>query len=399
MGLSEDIVIASGKGAFVKLENGKQLIDLTSGATVTNLGHGNRKIARVVYDQLKQLENVYVFNTRQKIDYKQRLLQELNTGLDTGFYDDIIFLSSGSEAIDCAVKCVRANNPRSKIVSTYTSFHGRTVTGIQLSRLPFTNLIPTNSSPHLFFSYPGRIDEEKNSIAEFNDLVIQHKEDICALILEPYQGDGGLIFPSAAFFRGIAKICRENGIPLILDEIQSGFGRTGTMFYFQSLGILPDIICLGKAMANGIPCSCVAGSSGITKRLSLEHYSNSFGGNPIAMVAAREVLDIFHKEEILKSVEKKSRQFQQGLNVLKDKYPDKLRAIRGRGLIFGIELNESHNHSVGAIFVQKAIESGLLIMPPKGSLKNVIKISPPLIIRKSTIASSLEIIDSILGSL
>ena len=399
MELSEDIVIISGKGALVQLENGKQLIDLTSGATVTNLGHGNRRIARAVYDQLKQLENVYVFNTRKKIDYKRRLLQELNTGLDTNHYDDIIFLSSGSESIDCAVKCVRAGNPRSKIVSTYTSFHGRTLNGIQLSRLPFTDLIPDNHTGHLFFSYPRSIDEEKSSIAAFNDLVTQYNDELCALILEPYQGDGGLIFPGPGFFQDIAKICRANGIPLILDEIQSGFGRTGAMFYFQSLGILPDIICLGKAMANGIPCSCVAGSRGITKRLSLEHYSNSFGGNPVAMAAALEVLNIFQKEKILRSVKKKAEQFRRGLNALQDKYPQKVKAIRGTGLIFGMELNESRDVSIGSSFVKKAIENGLLVMPPKGSLKNVIKISPPLIIPGSTITSSLVKIDLVLDAL
>jgi 4-aminobutyrate aminotransferase-like enzyme len=271
--------------------------------------------------------------------------------------------------------------------------------GIQLSRLPFTDLIPDNHTGHLFFSYPRSIDEEKSSIAAFNDLVTQYNDELCALILEPYQGDGGLIFPGPGFFQDIAKICRANGIPLILDEIQSGFGRTGAMFYFQSLGILPDIICLGKAMANGIPCSCVAGSRGITKRLSLEHYSNSFGGNPVAMAAALEVLNIFQKEKILRSVKKKAEQFRRGLNALQDKYPQKVKAIRGTGLIFGMELNESRDVSIGSSFVKKAIENGLLVMPPKGSLKNVIKISPPLIIPGSTITSSLVKIDLVLDAL
>lgn len=378
-----DVTVENGKGVHLKLTNGKKLLDLTSGATVVNLGHGNTAIAKAVFKNRNWLENTYLFNNIPQQKYRKLLLKEINKSINASFYKDAFFLSSGSEIIDCAIKASINFTKKKSIVSTRTSFHGRTINCMELTELPFSNIV-NKSGYSFFFNYPSNIREEKESIYELEKLISNERNDIAALILEPYQGDGGLLFPSKQFFLEVQKLCNDNSVLFILDEIQSGFGRTGTLFYFLQLGIIPDLLCLGKAIGNGFPAAALVSRNEILTTLKVHHISNSFGGNPISMSAAYEVLSVIKRKSFLKGVENKGRYFFLELLKLKEKYRF-IKDVRGLGLILGLELATSESVEVGSLFAKFCYEQGLLVMPPKGIQKNVIKISPPLIITKDQI--------------
>jgi 4-aminobutyrate aminotransferase-like enzyme len=390
---TREIIIERGQRCHLYLTNGKCLLDLTSGATVANIGHGNKEISRCVARQASLIANTYLFNNIPRIKYKEELLAEINSLAGDAIYGEIFFLSSGSEIIDCAMKTAMIYTGKTRFASTPSSFHGRTLNGMGLSHLPFTKKVPENKEhpTGVFFPYPKNSDEEHRSLKELEDLLKQD-DQIAGVILEPYQGDGGLLFPSSGYFRAVESLCRDFSVLFILDEIQSGFGRTGSLFYFSQLGIKPDILCLGKAIANGLPCSALVAPSRILSSINAKDISNSFGGNPMSMAAARKVLAITRNERFLRDVKRKGAVFMKGLKRLQSNYGC-INDIRGHGLIIGVELNNSKNERIGDDFVNAAYENGLLLMPPKGAMKNVIKISPPLIISLGEINAAIEALE------
>lgn len=384
-----DITIKSGDRVYFSLTNGKTLLDLTSGATVANLGHGNPKLALALKEQLKLVENTYLFKNIPREKYKSQLLREINKGLTKPVYNEIFFLSTGSESIDFAIKAAYALTGKKKIISTSTSFHGRTINCMELTKLPFSSTIKKGKNV-LFVEYPGN-EKMEDAIVSAIDNTVRSHTDIATLILEPYQGDGGLLFPTRSFFIKVQKICRKNKVVFILDEIQSGFGRTGSLFYFQQLGITPDIICLGKAMANGLPASAVVSTSGIISSLKPEYVSNSFGGNALSMAVAGKVLSTVSRQKFLDKVKSNGFLFKEKLEKLKVRYPI-ITSIRGKGMIYGIELN-SNIKGIGELFCEQCYHENLLVMPPKGLNKNVIKLSPPLIINRSELKKAVMLLE------
>lgn len=374
-----EIIIEKGRGVYLYLTNGYELLDLTSGATVANLGHGNADIADCIARQATSVSNTYLFNNVPREEYRKRLLDALNPAGASGYYEDLVFLSSGSEIVDCAMKMAMCFTGKQRFITTPSSFHGRTINAIGLSQLPFAKVVPfrNDSYPNRFIPYPHSPAEEAGSLAILQQ-ILDTDSDIAGIILEPYQGDGGLLFPSSDYFQQIEKRCRKYGILFILDEIQSGFGRTGSLFYHSQLGIQPDILCMGKAIANGLPCAALSAPHSIIAAVKAEHISNSFGGNPLSMAAAIAVLEAMQKNDFLKQVTIKGNYFREKLSGLKKQFPF-ISAIRGTGLIIGLELDNSQA-DVGYRFTERCYRNGLLVMPPKGLGKNVIKISPPLVI-------------------
>lgn len=392
-----NIVIEKGKRVYFYLKDGRKILDLTSGATVANLGHGNQAIRKAIDRQGKKISNTYFFNNEPRQQYRHLLLDEMNKRIPEKKYEEIVFLSSGSEIIDCAIKAAMRFTGRHHFVSTTTSFHGRTIGCMELTQLPFSKPFQKNEMSS-YFSFPSDVADEERSLHELQQIFTDKPGEIAAVILEPYQGDGGLLFPRSDFFLKVAALCKQHKALLVLDEMQSGFGRTGTLFYFEQLGIMPDIICAGKAIANGFPTAAMISTRAIISSLKPEHIANSFGGNPISMTAAIEVLLHIRKQHFLDSVVDKGNHFRQELWKLKAKHPI-VKNIRGTGLIFGIELDSTQLEEPGLAFMKLCLENNLLVMPPKGVKKNIIKISPPLVIKQKEIDKAVKRLDSALTAL
>lgn len=392
-----NIVIERGKGVYFFLKDGRKILDLTSGATVANLGHGNQAIRKAINSQGELISNTYFFNNEPRQKYRQLLLDEINNRIATKTYEDAVFLSSGSEIIDCAVKAAMRFTNRNHFVSTSTSFHGRTIGCMELTQLPFSSPFQKKEMSS-YFTFPADEAMEETSLNQLQQVFFEKPGEIAAVILEPYQGDGGLLFPRKEFFLKVADLCKTNNALLILDEMQSGFGRTGTLFYFEQLGIIPDILCIGKAIANGLPTAALVSTRDIISSLRHEHIANSFGGNPLSMAAATEVLLHIRKKNFLSKVVHKGEYFLQELLKLKNKHAI-IKNIRGKGLIFGIELDHTKIEEPGTTFMKLCLENNLLVMPPKGVKKNIIKISPPLIIKHSEIEKAADRLQNALYAL
>jgi acetylornithine/N-succinyldiaminopimelate aminotransferase len=391
------ILIERGEGVYLYLKDRRKILDLTSGATVANLGHGNQSIRKAINKQGQLISNTYFFNNEPRQKYRQLLLDEINKRIAKKTYEDVVFLSSGSEIIDCAIKAAMRFTNKNHFVSTNTSFHGRTIGCMELTQLPFSKPFQKKEMSS-YFTFPADEAMEEQSLEELQQIFAGKPNEIAAVILEPYQGDGGLLFPRKQFFSKVAALCKSNNALLILDEMQSGFGRTGTLFYFEQLDIIPDIVCLGKAIANGLPTAAMVSTREITSSLLHEHIANSFGGNPLSMAAAIEVLLRIRKQSFLDKVVHKGEYFLQELLKLKEKHPI-IKNIRGKALIFGIELDHTKIDDAGNNFMRLCLDNNLLVMPPKGVKKNIIKISPPLIIKLSEIAKAIERLDNALEKL
>ena len=391
----ENLEVIDGKGCKLKLSDGKWYYDMTSGATCVNLGHGRKEL-------LEKISNITFFNSyfhhnKFFTEYRKKLVDRINAYLNNEFYgkEDIVLVSAGNEAVDVAVRIARKVTGRKKIVSTYTSYHGRSLSATSLTKLPFSNGIADRSNT-LFFKYPRDEKEVPSSISELEEHL--KSKEAAACILEPFQGEGGITPAPKGFLEKVRELCDRYGVLLIFDEIQSGFGRCGHLFYFLRLGVKPDIFCIGKGMANGVPASGVICRKGLLedrKKFSHELFATSFGGNPFSMVAALWVLEEL-SDEFLKEVREKSRYFSERLKeLLSFSCVKDVRGIEG-GIVFGVELK---NGELAEKAVKLSLSEGLLFPPPKGAEGTVLKISPPLIITYEEIDDIMERLERVLTRL
>ena len=291
--------------------------------------------------------------------------------------DRVFFTNSGTEAIEGALKTARKyaylkQSGRYEIIAMENAFHGRSmgavsVTGTKAYREPFE---PMLSGVHF---------AEYNNLESVKALV---NDKTCAILLEPLQGEGGIYPATQEFMEGIRKICEEQDILMICDEIQCGMGRTGSMFAWQEYGVRPDILTMAKAIGNGIPVGAFAVTEKVAENsMKPGDHGSTYGGNPLACMAVKKVLELYEKNQILKHVQEVAPYLTQRLDALKEKY-DCIKERRGKGLIQGIELTEN---SSGV--VKKALEEGLIIITAKG---NTIRFVPPLIIDKTHVDEMIE---------
>ena len=391
----EDLEVIDGKGCKLKLSDGKWYHDLGAGATSVNLGHGRKELL----ERFKYITffSSYFYPNKFSSEYRKKLIGRINGYLKEEFYGegDIVFVSAGNEAVDVAVRIAKKVTGRKKIVSTYTSYHGRSLSATSLTKLPFSNGIADRSNT-LFFKYPKDEKEVSSSISELEEHL--KSKEAAACILEPFQGEGGITPAPKGFLEKVRELCDRYGVLLIFDEIQSGFGRCGHLFYFLRLKVRPDIFCIGKGMANGVPASGVICKKGLLedrKKFSHELFATSFGGNPFSMVAALWVLEEL-SDEFLKEVRKKSSYFIEKLKeLLSFSCVKDVRGIDG-GIVFGVELR---NRELAERAVKLSLSEGLLFPPPKGAEGTVLKISPPLIITYEEIDDIMEKVKRVLTKL
>lgn len=360
------VTLDHGDGVYLYDTDGKQYLDFAAGIAVMGLGYHNEELEEALKEQITKLchtSNLY---------YHENCGEAAAALNKASGMDKVFFTNSGTEAIEGALKTARKyaylkQSGRYEFIAMEDSFHGRSmgavsVTGTEAYREPFEPVLT------------GVRFAEYNNLDSVKALV---NDKTCAIILEPLQGEGGIHPATQEFMEGIRKICDEQDILMICDEIQCGMGRTGTMFAWQEYGVRPDILTMAKAIGNGIP----VGAFAMTKKVAEESmkpgdHGSTYGGNPLACMAVKKVLELFEKNHVVEHVRDVSSYLTNRLEYLADKY-DCISERRGKGLIQGIELTENP-----AGVVNRALEEGLIIITAKG---NTIRFVPPLIIEKEHI--------------
>ena len=367
------VVLERGDGVRLYDVDGKEYLDFAAGIAVFALGYNNQKYNQALKEQIdKVIHTSNLFYNVPMTEAAEKLVKA--TGLSRVF-----FTNSGTEAIEGAIKVARKyaylkdGSTDHEIIAMENSFHGRSlgalsVTGNTHYQEPFKPLI-------------GGI-----RFARFNDLdsvKAQLTEKTCAVILETVQGEGGIYPADPEFLAGVRKLCDERDILLILDEIQCGMGRTGTMFACQDYGVLPDVMTCAKALGCGVPVGAfVLNEKTAAASLVPGDHGTTYGGNPLACAAVSKVFDLFEEDHILEHVREITPYLEEKLDALVDKY-DFLAARRGKGLMQGLVLE---GKPVGEV-VSRAIENGLLVISAGG---NVLRMVPPLVIGRDDVDEMIE---------
>ncbi len=361
------IAIDSGKGCYVFDKKGKKYIDLVGGLATCSVGHGNTEVAKAVCSQSKKLLNTTnLYYTEQQISLAEKLIKL--SGLDKCF-----FSNSGAEANEAAIKLARKHTGKTDIISTRNAFHGRTLGALSATwkekfRKKFEPLVPGFQ----FVDY--------NNIKAVKDAVT---ERTAAVIVEPIQGESGIIVPDDGYLTKLKKLCEEKNILLILDEIQTGTGRTGKFFAYLHDKMKPDIVTLAKGLGNGIPIGVTIASEKAANSFENGDHASTFGGNSLSCAAANATIGFILENNLMENAAKQGEYFVKKLNELKGKHKI-IKEVRGRGLIIGVELSTE-----GKAIVTKCLEKGLLI---NCASDNVLRFLPPLTITKKETDAAIKIL-------
>ena len=357
------IVIDRGEGCYVWDLDGKRYLDLVAGIAVNSLGHGHPAVVKAIQEQSEKLlhcSNLYWIENQVKL---AKLLVE-KSGLGKAF-----FCNSGAEANEAAIKLARkwGKGEKYHIITLKNSFHGRTLgslaaTAQEKYQKPFMPL------PEGFSAVPlGDLDALEQAI----------RPETCAVMLEPIQGESGIHVPTQEYMQGVQAICRKHGILLILDEVQTGLGRTGKSFCFQNFGLEPDIVSLAKAIANGVPMGAIVAKTEVADCFQPGDHASTFGGTPIATTAGFASCSILLDDDFLAGVREMGEYFRVQLRALGETHPGVIKEVRGMGLMIGCELTGS-SKAVAA----ELLKQGVLI---NSIGEHVLRLVPPLVISKAEI--------------
>ncbi|MFQ5683298.1 MAG: aspartate aminotransferase family protein [Candidatus Binatia bacterium] len=381
---------------------GKEYLDFTSGIFVANIGHSRPKYVEALTSQVQRLLTCYDRMNEPRIKLAQRLVQLLPDNLKK-----VYLLTTGTEAVEAAVKLARYFTGKAEILSFYMSFHGRTNFTLTLGakKTRKKGFGPYSGSViHAPYAYCYRcpfgktFPECEYFCVDHLDLVYdtESTDDVAALLIEPYQGAGGTIIPPPGYLKRIEQWCRKKGILLIVDEIQAGFGRTGKLFAIEHDGVQPDLLCLSKGLTSGIPGSAVVGSAEIMDAPTPGSMSTTYAGNPLAATAALAVLDILEEEGLVENSFKLGKEALESLQELKDRY-DFIGDIRGKGLLIGVEIVASQSSKTPdpartQQIVNQCFSRDVLVLGPDGFYKNVVVLAPPLMMTREQLRKGLSVL-------
>jgi putrescine aminotransferase len=368
------VVEWQGEGCILRDVTGREFIDCLGGFGIFALGHRHPKVIAAVKAQMDRLalHSQWMLNPRSA-DAARRLAEVTPGNLRKTFW-----CSSGTEAVEGALKLARLYTGKSKFISTINSFHGKTlgslsVTGRDLFRKPFLPLLEA-----IFVPYGDAAAIEKAI-----------DDQTAAVILEPIQGEGGIIVPPDDYLMEVRRICTEQGVLMLLDEVQTGLGRTGEMFGCDHSGVVPDIMSLGKAISGGvIPCAAFHTSDEIFSSFHPNpfYHTSTFGANPMATTAAAATIQTLQDEHLVPRARKMGDYFRAGLEQLQERFPGIIRDVRGRGLLIGVEIFDA---KVAESVAQRMFDRNVLIAYTLNK-PEVIRIEPPLIITRDLIDVALE---------
>lgn len=374
------VAFTKGKGSYLYDTEGNKYLDMIGGIAVNSLGHGNPKLVGAITKQAKNLihcSNYYYIPQRSELAY--RLCR-------ASFADKAFFCNSGAEANEAALKLARGyfhykGENKYEIITAEKSFHGRTygsmtATGQEKFSKPFAPVVPG-------FKYVPYNDLDAMKLAV--------GPNTAAIMLELIQGESGVNPADADYIQAVRKLCTEKGILLIIDEVQTGVGRTGKMFCYQNYGITPDIMTLAKGLGGGVPIGAMLCTDEAAKGFQVGDHGSTFGGNPLACAAGIAVMEYFGEANVLDNVNLVSTALFEKLNKLKSKYSC-ITKVRGMGLLIGIEFDET---VIASGLKEELFRNGFLV---SSIGKSVIRIAPPLVITKSQALSFVRTLDQLLST-
>jgi acetylornithine/N-succinyldiaminopimelate aminotransferase len=371
------LVLVKGSGAKVWDVNGKEYLDFVAGIAVCNLGHSHPNVITAVKEQLEKLSHV------SNLYYTEPQAQLAKLLVENSFADKVFFCNSGAEANEAAIKLARKfahenlGGDKFELITMKNSFHGRTMatitaTGQEKFQFGFTPLLEG-------FTY-----------VPFNDLQALEaaiSEKTCGIMVEPIQGEGGVNIPDAQYLLKVREICDRHKILLIVDEVQTGMGRTGKLFAYEHSGIKPDIMTLAKALGNGFPVGAMLATDRIAQAFTPGNHASTFGGNPLAMAAAKATLKTILQEAVLENCQKVGNYFLSQLKILQQKCKI-IKEVRGKGLMLAVELGIEADD-----IVNKCLHRGLLINSTGGK---TIRFVPPLIITAQDVDRAIKVLDDVM---
>lgn len=397
--------VTSAKGCYVISEDGREILDFASGVAVCNVGHNHDDVVAAAKNQIDKMihagHNVVYYEPYVTLAEK---LVEL-TGGDTMVY----FSNSGAEANDGAIKLAKYVTKRPAVIAFKNSFHGRTIgcTAITASSAKYRKHYDSVSG--IYFAeyancYRCPFQQQKGSckyecVSQFDELFesLVDPEVVAAIILEPVQGEGGYIVPPIEFLKGIREICDKHGIMMIYDEIQTGFGRTGNLYAYQTFGVKPDILTSAKGLGGGFPLSAIIAKKEIMQQWPSGAHGGTFGGNPVACAASMATIKIL-QEGALDNAKKMSKYFMEKLNALQAKYPAVIGEVRGAGLMIGMEMvknSKEPNPELTKAILTEALKRNVLFLSC-GHSKNIVRFIAPTIVTEIEIDRAIQVIDEIL---
>ena len=366
------VKIERGKGARVWDDSGKEYIDCMGGYGVALVGHCNSRVVNAIKNQAEKL---LVCHMSLYNDAREDFIRKTRAIAPKGL-TKVFFSNSGAEAVEAALKFSRRYTGKPGIISMTGGYHGKTLGALSVTysekyRKPFMPLLEGVK----FLPY-GRMEIER-----------EVDESIGTVIIEPIQGETGIILPPEGLLQHIRETCTRLGIVLIFDEIQSGLGRTGKMWAGEHWNTVPDIMCLAKGVAGGVPIGLTLSKPEIIESLRIGEHSSTFGGNPLACAAGSATIDALREDKLVENAAEEGAYFKDGLLKLKDKHRI-VREVRGLGLMLAMEMRFDVKN-----LLLDGIRHGLLMLY---SGKNILRLLPPLLMDRGTISATLEIMDNLL---
>jgi acetylornithine/N-succinyldiaminopimelate aminotransferase len=368
----QNIVFARGEGAWLETESGDRYLDFGSGVAVNALGHAHPRLVAALTEQAANLwhtSNLYRVAGQEKL--AERLVQ-------TTFADKVFFCNSGAEACEGAIKAARRYHfvsgapERWRIVTALGAFHGRTL----------TTLAAAGNPKYLEGFGPEAPGFDHVPFGDLEAVRAAIGPETAAIMVEPVQGEGGVHVGSADYLRGLREICDESGILLVLDEVQTGVGRSGRLFSHEWAGITPDIMAVAKGIGGGFPLGALLATERAAAGLTPGTHGSTFGGNPLATAVGSAVLDVVLEPGFLEAVQQKALRLRQGLARIQDQFPSLVTEVRGQGLLAGIKVNVAPAEVVSAALTER-----LLVV---GAGDNVVRVLPPLTVADHEISEGVD---------
>mgnify|MGYP000932179419 FL=1 len=372
----QELCFERGEREFLYDLDGRRYIDMVAGIAVNSLGYAHPAITHTIREQSERLVHVSnLYLVKEQAEAAAAIASTCPKPLSS-----VLFVNSGAEANEAALKLAFKHTCRSRVVSTYNSFHGRTAAALSVTgqKKYQSGFEPLLSGAVDLIDY-GSVEQLKGAVTK----------DTAAVILEPIQGEGGVIPAEREFFRTARDLCDEHGALLICDEVQTGLCRTGRFFGFQHYDVVPDIISLAKALGNGYPIGAIVASKEVASTFVPGSHGTTFGGNPLGTAIARTVVETMREEKMDIQVAEKGGRWMEQLRDIATRSGGRIRAVRGRGLIIGLEMGGDAKR-----LQAKALENGILINVCAGS---VVRLIPPLILSDGSMKAFNDVLESFLS--
>lgn len=383
----QPIFLVRGEGVWVWDRDGRRYLDMVAGISVNALGHAHPRLVDAIRDQADKIvhcSNLY-FN-----EPALALMDELTR---LSFADRVFFTNSGSESNEAALKLarrywtvVRERPERTDFLAFHQSFHGRSFASLTATGQPKYH---EGFQPLL----PGFHYAEFGDVASVEQALDEAGDRIGAILVEPVQCEGGLRVAPEGFLKKLRKLCDERDVLLMLDEVQTGVGRTGEWFCYEIEGVRPDVMSLAKGLGGGVPLGAMVCTEEVGQAFSRGSHASTFGGNPLATRAGLEVVRTIEEEQLLDHVYEAGEHLGRGLQALVDKYPERCVEARGFGLLRGLELKDDTGE-LGPRVIERGRDEGLLLNAIAGK---VLRFAPPLIVQRGHLDAALEIVDRLLA--